>query len=188
MQERLELCCINLCNTLQNAFDPVSGFHNGQRTHCLQGVNRLNLDICWKQFAFFWENLSLLLSNGIYQLYILRQLLINAADKPDVYNQDALAVRKWRLSWALHKPQIEVKQIEIASDIKNFKCKPRKLSRPPFWIVSITACFHKIYNKMKHFYTIFIIASSLWLTSQNLMNKSMIKVKWCETCNIHGLT
>lgn len=47
----------------------------------LQWIYRLNLNICREQFALFRENLSLSLSNGIYQLYVLRHLLINAERK-----------------------------------------------------------------------------------------------------------
>ena len=43
----------------------------------LQRVYWLYLNICRKKLALLWKNLGLFLSNWVYELHILRQLLIN---------------------------------------------------------------------------------------------------------------
>ena len=54
-----------------------STFGNDLNWKYLQGVNWLYLDICREKFALLWKNLGLFLSNRIYELHILLQLLIN---------------------------------------------------------------------------------------------------------------
>ena len=49
-------------------------------------------------------------------------------------------------------------------------------SQPPFWIISIDACLHKIYNKTKHFSAVLIASSSL--KEENVFSKKLRKFTW----------
>jgi hypothetical protein len=65
---------VQTSGAILDMFETCSKYINWKH---LQRVNWLYLNICGKKFALLWENLGLFLSNWIYELHILCQLLVN---------------------------------------------------------------------------------------------------------------